>query len=338
MNFVSVGDLARSFQMRQQSSAMKQHLDVLTQELASGKKADWAVQTRGDYTSVAAIESDLSALSSFGNAVIEARVMAETMQGTLESLSSMTQDAGAALISSPKTGSPEGMSAVSADAKQKFLSAVGALNISVGGRFVMSGAATDSPALAGGQDILDQLATLTAGLTGAQDVADAVSSWFDAPAGGGGYLDTAYKGSEQKFGQIPISTRDSADLGVSAADPEIRDALKGLAMAALVSEGQFDGNSTEQGRLARLAGKHVLAGQAKIISVQARLGVQEELISRAETRNAAQTATLSVAKTAIAEADPYETATAIEAVRAQIETLYTITARLSRLNLTNFLS
>lgn len=338
MNFVSVGDLARSFHLRQQSASMKQHLDRLSLELSSGRKADWPAETRGDYAAVTAIEHDMAALNSFQSGTTEARVMAETMQAALENISTMTQEAGAALISTVKTSTAESIDATTADAKQKFLSAVSALNVSAGGRFMMSGAATDTAPLVSGEDMLTTLNGVVSGLTGTQDVAQAVSDWFDAPAGSGGFLDTAYQGSDVKLGAIPVSPRDHADLGVTAADPEVREALKGLAMAALVADGLFAGNTTERGRMAREAGNYVISAQAGIVSTQARLGVQEELIESAKTRNAAEISTLSVAKTAIAEADPYETATAIEAVRTQIETLYTITARLSRLNLSNFLS
>lgn len=338
MNFVSVGDLARSFHLRRQSASMKQQLDQLSLELSTGKKADWAAETGGDYTSVAAIEHDLAALSSFQTANTEASVMAETMQTTLESISSMSQDAGASLISTLKTASDETIDAATTDAKQKFLSAVSALNTSVGGRFVMSGAATDTAPLISGEDMLTALDGVVSGLTGTQDVAQAVSDWFDAPAGGGGFLDTAYQGSDVALGAIPVSARDQADLSVTAADSGIRGTLKGLAMAALVADGLFAGDTEERGRMAREAGSYVLSAQSEIVSTQARLGVQQELISDATTRNDAETAALTIAKSEIAEADPYETATAIEAVQSQIEALYTITARLSNLNLSNYLS
>ena len=54
-------------------------------------------------------------------------------------------------------------------------------------------------------------------------------------------------------------------------------------------------------------------------------------------RNAAETARLERARNDIVAADPYDAATALEAVRLQTETLYSVTARLSQLRLSEYL-
>lgn len=338
MNFISIGDMARNFKMRHQSGAMKQQLDRLTQELTTGRKADWAAEMRGDYSTVARIEGSLAVLGSYKTAATEAQLMAQTMQGALQTINDMVGDAGPSLLSFSTMATPDALDAKSADARQKFLSTVNALNVNTGGRYVMAGAATDTPPLISGTAMLAAIKTAVASELTASDVASAVSAWFDAPPGGGGFLDVAYQGSPDKLGEIPVSERDSANLGISAADPEIRAALKGLALAALAAEGVMGQSHQERSHLVRLAGEQVMASGSGIVGVQAKLGIQEEAIAQSQSRNASEQAMLSIAKSELAQADPYETATAIEAVRAQIETLYTITSRLSRLNLVNFLS
>ncbi len=47
---------------------------------------------------------------------------------------------------------------------------------------------------------------------------------------------------------------------------------------------------------------------------------------------------MEIARTELIGADPYDTATEMEAVQGQLETLYTVTARLSRLSLADFLT
>ena len=47
--------------------------------------------------------------------------------------------------------------------------------------------------------------------------------------------------------------------------------------------------------------------------------------------------TLQVSRNDIRSADPYQTATALTEVQTQIETLFAVTARLSRLNLVDYL-
>ena len=54
-------------------------------------------------------------------------------------------------------------------------------------------------------------------------------------------------------------------------------------------------------------------------------------------RNGAETTSLQIARNGITAVDPYETASRLEATRQQLETLYTLTARISRLSLVDFL-
>ena len=54
-------------------------------------------------------------------------------------------------------------------------------------------------------------------------------------------------------------------------------------------------------------------------------------------RAAAEATALGLAREALIGADPYEAAAALEAAETQLETLYTLTARISRLSLVNFL-
>lgn len=337
MNFVSVGDIARAYQLRNQSHGLKSELTRLSQELTTGQRQDTAAALRGDFSTLAGIEGSLSVLSSYKGASAEATLLAETMQTALGTIQSLTAQAGPSLISFSTTTTPEAISAKTADVHQKFMATIDLLNTNTGGRYVLSGAATDRQPVAKGADILDWLRSHISGKISASEIADSIDGWFDAPPSGGGFLDVAYGGSAQPLAGIPIAPGETADLAVSAADPEMRNTLKGLAIAALVSEGLLAGDDVERARLTRLAGERILAADRGIVGVQARLGIQEETISAAQTRNAAETATLSVTRSALAEADPYDTATALEAVRAQIETLYTLTARNARLSLTNYL-
>jgi len=76
---------------------------------------------------------------------------------------------------------------------------------------------------------------------------------------------------------------------------------------------------------------------AALTALQARLGVAQERISSAEIRNAAESSALQIARSDLLAIDPYDTATALQATQTQLETLYSITARLTRLNLTDYL-
>ena len=56
-----------------------------------------------------------------------------------------------------------------------------------------------------------------------------------------------------------------------------------------------------------------------------------------QSRNQAELLSLELAQSDLVGADPYRLATELEAVQTNLEMLYSITARLSRLNLTDFI-
>lgn len=337
MNFISVGDMARVFQMRHQSGALRQEAARLTSELTTGQKQDTGAALRGDFSTLAGIDGSLSALSAYKSATTEATLVADTMQTVLTGIRALTSRGGPALLSIAETDSATTVTARSGDARQSFLATIALLNTSSGGRFAMAGAASDQMPVASGSDMLGWLREAVDGETGATGIVAKLDAWFDAPAGEGGYLDLAYRGSTEAIGPIPLGAGETTNLPFTAADPEVRDTLKGLALAALVSDGLLAGDDIERARLTRIAGQKVMSGDERLIAMQTRLGMQEQTIAVATSRNAAETTALTTARAGLAEADPYETATALEAVRNQIETLYTVTARMSRLSLTNFL-
>ncbi|MFB2531664.1 flagellar hook protein [Paracoccus sp. p3-h83] len=337
MNFVSVGDMARAFQLRHHSGALKTQLAQLSDELTTGRKQDTAAALRGDFTTLGGVEASLASLKSYKAAAAEATLMVDTMQAALGSIQSMTARAGPALIAFATTATPESISAKTADVHDKFMQTITALNSNAGGRYVLSGAATDRRPVAEGADILGWLRTAVSGQLSARDIDTAISAWFDAPAGGGGFVDLAYQGSANPLTGVPVAPGDIVDLPATATSAELRNVLKGLATGALLAEGLLAGDDTERARLTRLAGERILSADGGLIALQSQLGIRQQSIGAAETRNAAETATMSKVRSALAEADPYDTATALEAVRAQIETLHSLTARNARLSLANYL-
>jgi len=75
-----------------------------------------------------------------------------------------------------------------------------------------------------------------------------------------------------------------------------------------------------------------------VTRLRADLGAAEARIGQAESRIAAETTALQIARNDLVSVDVFETAGELEQVQFQLETLYTLTARAARLNLVNFLS
>ena len=337
MNLTSMGDLAQHYQLRRQGVELRQHLARLTEEVASGRHADMGAAVSGDFTALAGIDRSLRTLEGYKLATDEARLLTGTLQTAFGTLQDQAEGFGVLLQSAATTAETAQIAALGTDARQRLEAAVSALNLRAADRYALSGTATDTAPLADADTILSALQAATAAEVSATGVASAVAAWFDAPAGGGGYLDTAYLGADTALAPLRIGEGDSAAMALTAADPRLRDMLQGLALAALLDRGALAGNAIERGRLANLAGAEVLSAEGGIADLRAELGTTEGRIADTATRNAAEAAALQVARTRIVEADPYEAASALEAVQTQLESLYTITARIAHLSLTDYL-
>lgn len=337
MTSLTIGDMAQSLALRRQNTDLKATLNRLTQEMASGQKADLAQATSGDFRALAGIDHRLAALDARKTATAEAGLFVTTLQQGLDVVQGLASDVAPALSQAGTTGSPIQVRTVAFDARQRLFSAVSALNVRAGDRYALSGVATDRQPLSGAQDILDGLKGAIAGQAAVSGVVAAVDAWFDAPAGGGGFLDSVYGGSATALAPFGTGEGDVASVTLTAADPPLRETLKGLALAGIVAEGALAGDSAGQAGLLQVAGQRLLAADGSMAELRGNLGSVEAAIAAAETRNSAEAAALQTARGTIAAADPYETGTALEAARSRLETLYALTARLSRLSLADFL-
>jgi len=124
---------------------------------------------------------------------------------------------------------------------------------------------------------------------------------------------------------------------VTADAEEIRDFLGALALGGLLGRGIFLGDPAEQGALARLAGESLFDADSRLVDLQADIGSMEAQLERATVEVAAESDSLTIARSKLIEIDPYEAAIELQNAETQLQTIYTITARLSRLSLTQYL-
>lgn len=335
MNFSSIGDLALTFQQRKQNVQIKTDLGRLTQELTSGRKADISTAVAGDFSPIVSIERSLRAAGAYSTALAEAELFTETMQSSLEMVQNTSSELGPSLLMASSSSHTTFLQTSARDAETKLSGVVSALNTRIADRSTFGGAATGGPALATSETMLAALQTAIAAETTAAGVEAAIDDWFFAP--GGGFETTGYLGSAQPIGSFRLSDNDTETVALTAADPAIRGVLKGFAMAVMTGDGRSGLSATERLDLARMAGESLLGSESELAVVRSGIGSAQARIDTVMARNASETTSLEIARSEITEIDPYKTATELEAVRTQLETLYTITARLSRLSLADFL-
>ncbi len=334
MNYLSIGDLAQTFQTRRQNVALKSDLQRLSQEMTSGARSDATAAAGGDFSALSSIERSLTVARSYSVAASEAALLASTAQASLETVEGLVTELAPALLTAGSSAQALLIQATAADGRAKFETALAALNVRAADRYALSGTATDTPPLADAETILADLQAAIATETTAAGIAAAVEAWFDTP--GGGFETVAYRGSEP-VQPLRLSDDTSVRFDVTAADERVRNTLKGLAMVALLDAGALSGAVAERAELARLAGVSLLDSESGMAALRADVGIVEASVDQTAARNAATVSALEMARNGIMAVDPYKTATELEAVRSQLEILYSVTARLSRLSLADYL-
>lgn len=336
MTQISIGDLAQSYVLRRQNTLLKQEMSKLSMEMASGRTADVARHLSGDYSHLADIERGLRVLQGFDTASTEAAQFTGAMQSALGHVQDVTSDLATALFSSSSGYLETAIDSVAHSAESDMQTLVSTLNSNLAGRSLFSGVATDQPALAAADDIMAELRTAIAGAVTTSDVIAAVTDWFEAP--GGGFETMGYSGSTTGMSPFPMGDGQSVDLDLRADNPGIRSALKFTAIAALSAEASLGFSLDAKKQLQVFAGEGLLTSQDGLTTIRADLGYAEERIDDNVARIAAEKTSLEYARGELLGVDPYETATKLENVQFQLESLYTITVRLSRLSLVEYMS
>ena len=336
MSYVSIGDMAQTYMIRRQNSQLKTTATRLSNELATGQTSDVSKRFSGDFSIVASIETSLTSLQSYKRAANEAGQFSTVMQAALDVVQDQTTMAVSALLLTGNSASQIQVQNTAIDVRQKFDAVVSSLNTQAAGRSIFAGAATDGPATASADVIITDLKIVIAGLTTAADIEAAVNTWFDAP--GGGYETVGYLGSATPLTPFKIGAHQEADVSITASDSELRDTLKGLALAAMVSEGALAGDILEQTILLQNAGAALLSVGDRQTGMRANLGTIEAQIETTLTQTASEISALEIVKTELLSVDPYTAVSELEAVQTQLETLYATTARMSRLSLVDFLT
>lgn len=329
---VSVGDASLTNILARQGADLRGQVQRAAQEVASGRHSDIGATLRGDFSPLLAIDASLSRIAAYHTAATDASVQTAQQQSAIAGLSQLAGGLSTALMGARDVSTPAQVNTLAADARGRLESAIGLLNTQAGGRAVFSGQATDTAPLGSVDDMLTALQTAAAGATTAGQVAAAVTTWFADPLGYG----TFYQGGAA-LTPVPLAPGETADLSTTAMDPAIRDSLAGLAMAALLDRGVLASDPSERARLAATAGQSLTRSEEDRITLSARIGTVEAQIESARTRNSSEETALGILRSDIGSVDPYEAATRLETVRAQLESLYLVTARVSRLSLTEYL-
>lgn len=334
MSTTSLGDLAQSFMLRHRNTALKQEMARLTQELSTGQVADIRQALAGNYSYITELERNMEVLSAYQVATTEAQIFAEVTQTALGRYEEVGEKLANSLIVSGTSTVGAQANDTAEEARVTVSVLIGTLNTKSAGRSIFGGTATDRPATASAETLLSELKAAIAGAVTPSDMFAAAEAWFDDPAG---FDAVIYQGSPDALAPVQLTNRETVSFDTRATDPRLKDMLRFASLAALAEDPSFGFTGSQKGEVFVDAGTSLLGARDAIISLRARTGFVEAQIEGISTRNAAEITSTEFEKSALLNVDPFEAATKLEDVQFQLQSLYSVTVRMSQLSLVNFL-
>ena len=336
MDGLSVSDLSRNFNLRALNRDLNSSLVQFSAEIVSGRTSDTTLHLDGHLSFLTQIETDLIRNETRVQTLAEVAFFAEAQQSSLDRISGSADILFETLAVVSNRGNALSSRNLAIQAQGGLDTIISALNANQGGRHVFSGANVDQTALASSNQLLTELSTAMSGAANFEDAMDLADDFFHQPTGG---FETAiYLGSKQDLAPINLGNGETVKVDLRADQPDFRDLLKAVALVALVDDDGLSLSEDARHDLALAQIDPMLDAKNNITGLQGELGFTEERIDRTAARLGSERTGLELARSDLIDVDPYETASALEAVRQQLETLYTITARTSNLSLVNFLS
>lgn len=331
-----ISDFYRSSFFRRNVTQTKTALTDATRELASEFKSAKKIAHSGNVAKVFRIDKELAMLESFGAIVKTETTRLDAASNALEHIRSLSESVSIDVISQTQEGSSQQAMTIAADGAYSALQTVMAtLNLAVGGATVFAGDATDTPPLAGFSTLMGDIGALVSGAPDAATALANVDAYFYTP--GGGFETNIYQGSTVDKLPVGVSQTMMVDANLRADDPVIRDTLRNLAVMATVGQGAFAGQPIIQRALLDDASMSGIGNSTDLTRQQERLGHSQEQLGLVEARNESERFQLMTHRNDLALADPYETATRLQSLEAQLESIFIVTARLSGLKLVNFI-
>lgn len=314
---IPIGDIARHVVLQRQSNNLRSMIQARSEELATGQVHDKRGHLSGETGRLYALTNKKRILEGYQSNVVETRTLFEAQQRGLDSIRQHLSDVIDTSLSTNSAG--QDIDGLQQAAKRSFTGVMSTLMASVSGRQTYGGLVPS----ASPQAALDRIAFAISS-NPSQPVSETIDTELSAIFGQDGTSAGHFPSA------VPLSPTQRVELADQGMDSTLRNVLASLAAVAI--EG---GRSTEEPG-ATITGEFIML-QDSIVQVQSDLGQREGYLDRSEARNAAEIAALRTLRNDLVGADPYEAATELQSATLRLETLLTATARISKLNLANYL-
>lgn len=331
--FSSVGDLSQAYVLRHANTLIKNRITTLSKEVTTGQTSDVTASSGGNLAPLAQVENALKTLEAYNRNAAQAQSEGDAVQNALGAIQKTTDSLGVHYLAAASQNDWTSLKLRADGAKGQLDAVVAAAQVRFGDRYLLGGAQTDRPPLLSADDIMTAVNAAAVGATPGARIA-ALETFFNAPPGGGGFLDVIYKG-DGTAASVAIAEGHTALNPARADGAGLRDMIHGLALAALAAA---PGTPPGDGMLMmQAAGDKLVRASKGVIDMRGQVGAMQAHVSDVVDTNDAQKVALSRARNAVLAVDPYETASRLTEVQTQMESVYALTVRLNRLSLTEYL-
>jgi flagellar hook-associated protein 3 FlgL len=334
MQINSLGDMARTYSMQSRNTALKQDLQRLTVEISTGQIADLRYGSDNNTFFLNDMGRSLKKLDGYALATQEAGQFISSIQSTLGRIGDMNSSFQSTLMTASNKAFGDTSSRILSEAKTTLGQVINAMNTSTGGRTVFAGISTDILPVAPQDDILSAVSAAMAGAGNVDDMLAAAQAWFEDPAG---YSAIGYRGATTSLAPVTLSDSDTVQFDFRGDDPALRDILRNLVVIALADDPALGFTQAQQSELFQKSLNAVLDSSTEMVNLQAQVGFSEARIEALTVRHSTERASLEMARNDLLSVDPYQSATELEQVQFQLQSLYAITSRMSQLSLVNYL-
>lgn len=304
-------------------------------ELSTGQSSDPAQRLRGEVGSLHVIESRLTRIAAQDQSLLAFGQRLGAVGVVVGQISDLHERLRATTISTASAEPPQGaLDRLAALGRQTLEDMIGALSRSHAGHTLLSGDRPDRQPLVSAGTMLQAAASAMIGVSSAQGIAQRVAElFFDS----GGLFETNFY-----TGGPPIpAPAFTADGGMTspptAADPALRGALASAVLVAMIGASDVVSSIEMRRDIAKIAAHSQVGTAESLIDLSAGLGLAETSAADRRVRLTAEREALELAREARIGVDPYEAAVRLEDARVRLEAVLLLTARVSRLSLTEFL-
>ncbi len=334
MSTLPLSDFAAGLRLESRLVNLRADLERAGEELTTGRVADYSGFSGPALQRAFAFEADDKLLAQSETDLGRALNRASAAQAALGSIDAALGTSGTDLLAALGRGDPVSANTYLEEISQAYDATVASLNTRYAGRAQFAGAAEDGYALADSSVMLNDIRTILAAAPDAATARADIDTYFGAA---GGFETSIYLGSSQDAAPVRIPDGTGQDYLVRADSQEMRDTLKALVSLAAIQGGGFGGSAAEEEAFTEAAALDLQEAGTDITALRARIGVAEEALSIGVDEVQAERNALARATNDLVGVDPFVAATRFNDLQGQLESLYTVTARLSGLSLTNFL-